>query len=1088
MYVLCSIVFPADRNTDSATSKGKTAPYWKTEGIVGGLNDSCVATQLIAIEYFNSHSNDSLLKIWKSNEFQVEKIIRFLKNNDSFTRQSAVIAIGTVGKNVKDVVPIITELLKDKNPDVRGAAAIALGTMGEHAKDAVPIITELLKDKNPDVRGAAAIALATMGEHAKDAVPTITKLMKDKNCEFSNSALTTLGKMGEHAKDAVPAITNLLKDKNPNVRSSALTTLGIMGVHAKDAVPAIANLLKDKNPDIRNSAAIVLGEMGENAKSVIPALVALLEDDSPDIRQSTLNALQNIQEDSKNAYPESVSYSEADDWGENSDNVINTIPSVLLKNQDSHVRLSSVSYTFQRLKDTDPFIRRSAVDAVVELLKNENPLILDFTIKSFKNFGEYSIGVIPAIVELLKNEDHLVRCSALEAFRNMGESANDVVPVIADLLKDEDRYVRCSAAMTLGVLGAKNFASSVIELLQDEDLYVRNYASYALTEMGGNDLVTTCKILNLSVRYPKEIGRMRFTAHLIAGNNQQSHLFVNLVGKPCNFICLSNIESRIKALHILFAGWSICDSLNLPELKIEIEQRITDIANQCKGTEAEISCLKKLPAKFKKQSQLYPSIEKAIKKKQTFCSVLFAAKTVILHIVFWLILIFLYPYFPTIQAIFFWNPWVRRFTGLGYVSFLLTWLPFLRRRLFLPFKDSLLADAKLRQFSSGFYYAESEVRSKTPDFVLPFGQAIPLVRGQIILQGASGLGKTMFLRQMLAKSKKIAVYLPADKCAQGVMDAVQAKLHGIAQESSFLRNLIYSGAMDIYIDGLNEVSAETRAVISTFVEKYFRGNIILATQRLEWSPPANAHIFTLLPLKEDKIKEFLLSQDTNESYKEKVTTFLSTVFTDCEKDTTCAIYKTVLSNPMDLTIVSQMIAGGHTPDLGHLWEQQYAIMANDYSTLYNSQPFPLKDFSEMVYTLWDHGSHVIPAKGFEKELKCMERYKMIVRHKHSFESSHGEITQNIEWSFRHEKNRVYYVVQKFLNDTDKQKDHLGDTRYDGVYLLLAQLQPVEEAMKLERLLISYAAHTGNHTVSDSFVKILERRIAHPELERCCVRW
>lgn len=86
-------------------------------------------------------------------------------------------------------------------------------------------------------------------------------------------------------------------------------------------------------------------------------------------------------------------------------------------------------------------------------------------------------------------------------------------------------------------------------------------------------------------------------------------------------------------------------------------------------------------------------------------------------------------------------------------------------------------------------------------------------RGQIILEGASGLGKTMFLRHLVSKSKRIVVYLLAEKCSGGVIEAIQAKLHGLAEKSDFLESLIYSGAIDICIDGLNEVSADTRAKV-----------------------------------------------------------------------------------------------------------------------------------------------------------------------------------------------------------------------------------------------------------------------------------
>ncbi len=55
----------------------------------------------------------------------------------------------------------------------------------------------------------------------------------------------------------------------------------------------------------------------------------------------------------------------------------------------------------------------------------------------------------------------------------------------------------------------------------------------------------------------------------------------------------------------------------------------------------------------------------------------------------------------------------------------------------------------------------------------------------------------MFLRHLVKSSQTIVVYLPAHKCDKGVIEAIQAKLHGQAQDAGFLKNLIYSGAIDI---------------------------------------------------------------------------------------------------------------------------------------------------------------------------------------------------------------------------------------------------------------------------------------------------
>ncbi|MBW4542195.1 MAG: hypothetical protein KME43_24115 [Myxacorys chilensis ATA2-1-KO14] len=68
------------------------------------------------------------------------------------------------------------------------------------------------------------------------------------------------------------------------------------------------------------------------------------------------------------------------------------------------------------------------------------------------------------------------------------------------------------------------------------------------------------------------------------------------------------------------------------------------------------------------------------------------------------------------------------------------------------------------------------------------------------------------------------------------------------------------GGIDICIDGLNEVTADTRAKITQFVESYFKGNIIMTTQPLEWMLPSTAKVYQLQPLRNDQIETFLLSR------------------------------------------------------------------------------------------------------------------------------------------------------------------------------------------------------------------------------------
>lgn len=322
----------------------------------------------------------------------------------------------------------------------------------------------------------------------------------------------------------------------------------------------------------------------------------------------------------------------------------------------------------------------------------------------------------------------------------------------------------------------------------------------------------------------------------------------------------------------------------------------------------------------------------------------------------------------------------------------------------------------------------------------------------------------------------MVVYLPAKKCDKGVMEAIQAKLHRPAQDPDFLQTLIYSGAIYICIDGLNEVTPDTRAKITIFVERYFKGNMIMATQPLESNLPATTKTYRLQPLKREQIEEFLVSRQiilpkdapiSGSDYQQSCQKYLSNTCNQTLSEEEDIAVRRMLSNPMELTVIAQMLAYGKTPGLLNIQQQQYEMMEADYQRVHLDQEFPLKAFAETVYQRrLDDQAH-IPAEKWLDELQCMERYKMVLMRQ--IEGAEDEK----EWYFRHDKIQEFFIVQTFLGDNnDRPNQYLSDPRFRGVYFLLATLLPIKAAEELRETLIRHAANTKDHTVSDTFIQLL----------------
>ncbi|MEH2067409.1 MAG: HEAT repeat domain-containing protein [Nostoc sp.] len=1002
----------------SAKEQPKPKPEaWQINGIVAAIDDGYDGVKKLAFEKFNEYD---------------------LKN------------LKSVVQKPEDIAQKVFNILKDKtvDNDVRSGAADALGNLGEAAKPYVKDIADILKDKtvDKDVRSGAASALGNLGEATKPYVKDIADILKDKSVDNSvrSSAASALGNLGEATKPYVKDIADILKDKSVDnsVRSSAASALANLGEAAKPYVKDILDILKDKTVDnsVRSSAASALGNLGEAAKPYVKDIADILKD----------------------------------------------------KTVDSGVRLYAASALGNLGEAAKPYVKD-----IADILKDKT---VDFNVRrgaayALANLGEAAKPYVKDIADILKDKsvDSYVRSSAAEALANLGEAAKPYVKDIADILKDNsvDSIVRSSAAEALANLGeaAKPYVKDIADILKDKtvDSGVRSSAAEALGKIELLNLNNIALILD-SIYYAgqSEFAQWRFFTYFLGGGTDEVKTLLTWLGfpKPKTVPASLSHDRGDKTLKIFAQAWE--PSRDLARLQQDLAKQIAVVARKVSWQSQDIVILETHYNNLKNtgynEADSLQSVIVNLKGWQWFFN---ARMMILIHATFWLALIFAYPKFPQVQAIFFWNPWVRRILGVGYVGFLLAWIPFFRRKLFEPFKPSLLADAGLDNFNPQTYFPESKVKVPSAEEPQAITQMLPSIAGQIVLEGDSGLGKSMFLRHLVKTSPRIVVYLPARKCDKGVIEAIQAKLHGQAQDADFLKNLIYSGALDICIDGLNEVTADTRAKICQFVESYFRGNIIMTTQPLEWTPPSTAKIYKLQPLEQAQIQQFLISRQPRlpkdakvqgNNYEQACTNYLATALSNQQSPEELTPNQRVLSNPMDLTVVALMISQGEYPDLFHLQQQQYNLMAAEYLQEWN-QEFPLKKFSDAVYQMRLKDEQALPADEFYQVLQSLEdeKYKMVV----SRQWQNEEGAAKREWLFRHDKIMDFFLVQNFLGEKDEAKnrliDHMGDSRFRGVYFLLVNLLPLDAAKELKEKLVQYAADTKDHTVSDTFVQLLRPR-------------
>ncbi|MFZ4700770.1 MAG: HEAT repeat domain-containing protein, partial [Candidatus Methylumidiphilus sp.] len=894
---------------DAPIQPAEKPPEWRIKGCAAALadRDPKVVGEVLQRDYCR--------EAWAFvGREHVSVVAGKLGDKNENVRQAAIQALASM--SAKEQVPAIAKLLTD-DEDVRLAAIQALAKLG--AKEQVPaIVNRLLHDNQDSVRQTAIKALVALD--AKEQVPVFTSRLGDLNEDTRIWAIKTLAALG--AKEQVPAIAQGLEDPSSHVRQAAVRGLAVLD--AKAFTPAIAARLKDGYEYVRGAAIDALAELGAMEQS--PAIAERLMDKSEFTRESTINALarlgakdqapiivERLKDEKGNVREAAVNSLAVLDAQEQVPTLVNLlnieftsdpeVPDWLSSKweSDSNVRVAAIQalaalgakeqvpVIFEQLKhkNTSGSVRLAVADALAKLgAKQQLPVVVSW-LKARDDRRDMAITILaklgakeqaPTIAIFLNDNDN-VRKAATRALVTLG--AKEFVPVIAKQLGEADVEIRLETIQALASLDGKEYAPSIASQIDDSNKKLRYTVLHALLELEANDASTLASILEIPKKKDSRRAELWALTHFLGGGNENVETALRWLCELPSLDDKPDTATVNKALASYLYFWEN-NSANAPKLHREMSVNIARLVKQNGSIGLDPQALLKVRDLLQKD---YPEnaelLTQAIDAQQETHHLLTMGKLWVLHLLFWGLLIFAYPRYRPVQAIFFWNPWVRKLLGLGYVGFLLTWSPRLRRRLLSPFREVLLADARLSEFDETAYFRDSLVAS-TGKPTRPLVEELARLRGQVLLEGDSGLGKTSFIRQHLKQSKRLAVYLPAPRCGKGVLTAIQAKLKGYAEDERFLKSLIYSGALDVYIDGLNEAAPEVRAQITQFAEDFFRANLLLSSQPMKWEPPASVRTLTLQALNEQRIADFLssrpLPQDailSTEEYQRKVSEFLA---------------------------------------------------------------------------------------------------------------------------------------------------------------------------------------------------------------------
>jgi HEAT repeat protein len=155
----------------------------------------------------------------------IVEILRF--SNESELRFWAVVALGGMGAEKRETLPVLKKVLQDPEewPNVRAAAAQALVNVAPKDEETRVLLQQMLQDPRAAVRLGAARALWKANGTAEQILAVLTPLLGHRLATIRAGALEGVSEMGKAALGSKPEVERLLSDENETVRRAATAVL-----------------------------------------------------------------------------------------------------------------------------------------------------------------------------------------------------------------------------------------------------------------------------------------------------------------------------------------------------------------------------------------------------------------------------------------------------------------------------------------------------------------------------------------------------------------------------------------------------------------------------------------------------------------------------------------------------------------------------------------------------------------------------------------------------------------------------------------------------------------------------------------------
>ena len=371
-----------------------------------------------------------------------------LKKADGATQAQVLAAVGELGPEAKDMLPLFVDLAKQGDAKVRQGVLHALARLTVPSADIRQLCLSALLDGDAKVRLAALAGLEGQGAAAAEALKPVRRGLHDPAAEVQAQAALTLGAMGRAGLSAADELADLARRGNTRVRGPAALALALIGADAGRAGPLLAAALADAEPRLRSRLAMRLSLYGPAAKEAVPALVTLIKHRREPESTPVIAAVARI------GAP--------------------ALPGIMTLLDDNDIKVRARALEIVRRM---PPQGKALLPLLLDALKEEETLMP--AIHALEAQGAAAVPASATIAKLLSRKMPwpLMAVSTLEC---IGYDAN-AAPILEKMVRGDVQQRRLAARAVAG--NGPGAEELLKRLMQDSDSQVRLYARTAATHI-----------------------------------------------------------------------------------------------------------------------------------------------------------------------------------------------------------------------------------------------------------------------------------------------------------------------------------------------------------------------------------------------------------------------------------------------------------------------------------------------------------------------------------------------------------------------------------------------------------------------------